>query len=72
MKTLLEMSNELIGRGFDDLFNYQVEGEILFLNKMVGSHGNENEIVEFKIIEIGTDTDSNGFLTHLDTIVEEI
>ena len=72
MKTLLELSNELIGRGFDDLFNYQVEGEILLLNKMVGSHGNENEIVEFKIIEIGTDTDSNGFLTHLDTIVEEI
>lgn len=72
MKTLLELSEELVERGYTDLFDHAVEGEILDLETMTGSHGNWDSQVYFKIIKLGEDVDECGNRTHLDTLVEEI
>ena len=56
---LLDLSNVLVKEGFDDIFNYQIDGEILDLDNMSGSVSNidGSKIVEFKILNIGDNVD---------------
>ncbi len=52
--TLTNFSNIAMNAGFPDLFDFQVDGEILDLNSMTGSVSDEtgDRVVEFKIIEL--------------------
>lgn len=70
--TLHELSKELIKAGYPDLFDFQVDGDILNLNHMIGYIADVSgaRVFEFKIIKIGTNADQNGYITHLDTIVK--
>ena len=70
--TIEEFSRIAIEAGLPDLFDFAVDRDILDIDEMKGSLADArgDKIVEFKIIKIGTDTDSYGDLTHLDTIIE--
>ncbi len=64
--TLLELSKILLEAGFPDIYDFQVDGDILDLDTMTGSIADTegNKVIEFKIIEIGN---TENFL---DTVIE--
>ena len=66
--TLQELSTELLGKGFRDLFDFQVDGDILNTTEMVGSVADiaGDNIIEFSIIKLSPETG------HLETIIETI
>ena len=68
--TLLELSNVLVSRGYPDLFDFDVESDILDIKNMKGSIADEmgENLVEFDIIELG-DESYFEHKSHLDTIV---
>ena len=63
--TLLELSNILTSKGYPDIFDFQVDGNILNLEEMKGSLADVegDETIYFEVIKIGDDK-------HLDTIIE--
>lgn len=69
--TLLELSNELVAIGFPDLFDYDVEQDILNIEEMSGSVADVegDVIVYFDIVKLG-EFDKEIYRSHLDTIIE--
>jgi len=63
--TLLELSNILVSKGYPNLFNFEVDGDILDIENMYGSISDldGDNTIEFGILKIG---DAE---THLDTTI---